>query len=233
MKPANVDADSTATLSRVQRIAICVAGIVVAIHISVAGSEELFVNEAAMRNLATKYGAPARQRAETLNSMIGRLRAADDHTRLVEINRFFNQAQYRSDLQIAGVKDYWQTPLEFLGRFAGDCEDYVVAKYFALRAAGVDDQRLYLTYVKAVRQNVAHMVLSYFETPTSVPLVLDNYDPVVRPATERTDLVPVYSFNARSLFLSRAAGLGQALPGDRVKNQKWDQLLRDVERNKL
>jgi predicted transglutaminase-like cysteine proteinase len=209
------------------------AGAVVGLQLTLAGSDAPFVDADALARLGAKYGADAERRGAALNRLVARLRAADDRTRLTEINRFFNQAEYRRDEEIAGMADYWQTPLEFLGRFAGDCEDYVIAKYFALRAAGVDDRRLYLTYVKAVRQNIAHMVLSYFETPDSVPLVLDNYDPVVRRATERTDLVPVYSFNAQSLFLARAAGLGQALPADKIKNRNWDQLLRDVERNKL
>lgn len=212
---------------------MCLTGVAIGLQMTFAGSDAQFVGEGSLARLGAKYGTDAHKRGVALNRLIAELRSADDRTRLVEINRFFNQAQYRSDPEIAGVEDYWQTPLEFLGRFAGDCEDYVIAKYFALRAAGVEDRRIYLTYVKAVRQNIAHMVLSYFETPTSVPLVLDNYDPVVRPATERTDLVPVYSFNAQSLFLSRTAGLGRALPGDKAKNRNWDQLLQDIEKNKL
>ena len=46
----------------------------------------------------------------------------------------------------------------------------MIAKYFTLRYLGIADDRLYLTYVKALKQNVAHMVLSYFETPQGIPL---------------------------------------------------------------
>jgi len=98
-----------------------------------------------------------------------------------------------------------------------------------LRALGVKDEQLYLTYVKATRENVAHMVLSYFETPQGIPLVLDNYELRIMSADKRTDLLPVYSFNAKSLFLTNAsAGLGRALPTDKVKNSKWEQLLTNI-----
>ena len=40
---------------------------------------------------------------------------------------------------------------------------------------------------------------------------------------------PIYSFNADSLFLSNpSAGLGKALPTDKIKNSKWDKLLSDI-----
>ena len=152
---------------------------------------------------------------------------------LIEVNRFFNQFVYKDDMALWGEKDYWATPEEFIGKNSGDCEDYVVAKYFILRSLGVPDERLYLTYVKAVKENRAHMVLSYFETPKSTPLILDNYNPRILPADKRRDLLPVYSFNAKSLFLTNAsAGMGQSLPTDKIKNNKWQKLLDKINRSK-
>ena len=102
----------------------------------------------------------------------------------------------------------------------------MIAKYFVLRSLGVSDRHLYLTYAKALRENRAHMVLSYYETLKSTPLVLDTYDPRIKPADERRDLLPVYSFNAESLFLTNAsAGLGRSLPTDKIKNNKWQKLI--------
>ncbi|MFN3482207.1 MAG: transglutaminase-like cysteine peptidase [Rhabdaerophilum calidifontis] len=50
---------------------------------------------------------------------------------------------YATDFQINGVADYWASPLESVER-AGDCEDYVIAKYMMLRSLGTDpaDMRL-------------------------------------------------------------------------------------------
>ncbi len=80
--------------------------------------------------------------------------------------------------------------------------------------------------------SIAHMVLNYFDTPDSVPLVLGNYNRKIVSALKRTDLIPVYSFNAKSLFLSNSAGLGQALPTSKIRNGKWERLLQEIKRIK-
>ena len=76
------------------------------------------------------------------------------------------------------------------------------------------------------------MVLSYFETPGSIPLIMDNYNPEILKGDQRPDLLPVYSFNAKSLFLTNAsAGLGRSLPTDKIKNNKWKKLLAEIRNN--
>lgn len=51
--------------------------------------------------------------------------------------------RYATDLATSGAADYWASPLESIGK-AGDCEDYVIAKYFLARSVGyaADDLRL-------------------------------------------------------------------------------------------
>ncbi len=187
------------------------------------------ISEDMLAHLNNRYSSQAYERGLAVNRLLEQLEGRDVRTQLVEVNRFFNRFRYREDHLHWGQQDYWATPTEFIGTHQGDCEDFVIAKYFALRKIGVPDERLYLTYVKALRQNVAHMVLSYFENPNSVPLILDNYNPEILRATERQDLLPVYSFNARSLFLTNAsAGLGRSLPTDKIKNSKWRKLLEDI-----
>jgi len=186
-----------------------------------------------LNNLKTEYSAEAYRRGLEINKILVALKHQDIQKQLLEINRFFNQFEYQEDHIHWGKQDYWATPSEFLGTQKGDCEDFVIAKYFALRALGVPDERLYLTYVKALKQNVAHMVLSYFPTPTSIPQILDNYNPMILSANKRTDLLPVYSFNAKSLFLTNAsAGLGKSLPTNKIKNSKWKKLLADIQKEK-
>ena len=184
-------------------------------------------------NLKTEYSAEAYRRGLRINKLLVALKHQDIQKQLLEVNRFFNQFEYQEDHIHWGEQDYWATPSEFLGTQKGDCEDFVIAKYFALRALGVPDERLYLTYVKALKQNVAHMVLSYFPTPASIPQILDNYNPMILSANKRTDLLPVYSFNAKSLFLTNAsAGLGKSLPTNKIKNSKWKKLLADIQKEK-
>ena len=150
------------------------------------------------------------------------LKDATEQEKLVKVNDFFNRLQWKDDREVWGQKDYWATRMEFLGKGAGDCEDFVTAKYFTLKQLGVSTQKLYFTYVKALDYNQAHMVLSYYDSPKSIPLVLDNINPNIKIATQRKDLAPVYSFNGDSLFLSKQEGLGQAIPGGNKKqNPKW------------
>ena len=191
------------------------------------------VSKDMLNQLKTKYSDQAYRRGLAINKLLVELEGQGIQKQLAEVNRFFNQFEYQEDRVQWGKQDYWATPGEFLGTQKGDCEDFVIAKYFALRKLGVPDERLYLTYVKALKQNVAHMVLSYFPTPTSIPQILDNYNPVIVSADKRGDLLPVYSFNAKSLFLTNAsAGLGKSLPTNKIKNSKWQKLLADIKKEK-
>ena len=193
---------------------------------------QTFADGEMLRRLSKQYNVDAERRGKALNSLVSELKNKGVKQQLTEVNRFFNQFNYKDDMKLWGKEDYWATPEEFIGVNAGDCEDYVVAKYFVLRSLGVSDRHLYLTYVKALKENRAHMVLSYFESPKSVPLILDNYNPRILPADQRRDLLPVYSFNAKSLFLTNAsAGLGQSLPTDKIKNSKWKDLLFRINRS--
>ena len=130
--------------------------------------------------------------------------------KLNKVNRFFNQLEYVEDKTLWGVKDYWATPVEFLTNNAGDCEDYSIAKYFTLKALGIDVDRLRITYVMLSQTQQAHMVLVYLEGEGETPLVLDNLRTEIEPMTTRVDLDPVYSFNHHGLWLAtRQVGKGQ------------------------
>ena len=185
-----------------------------------AGGE--FIKASTYDKIAKIYGENARKRVVALNELMVNLKNATEQEKLIKVNDFFNRLQWKDDREVWGQKDYWATRMEFLGKGAGDCEDFVTAKYFTLKQLGVSTQKLYFTYVKALDYNQAHMVLSYYDSPKSIPLVLDNINPNIKIATQRKDLAPVYSFNGDSLFLSKQEGLGQAIPGGNKKqNPKW------------
>lgn len=146
------------------------------------------------------------------------------HERLRAVNDFFNTLEFVSDALHWGETDYWATPVEFLATGAGDCEDFALAKYFTLAAMGVPESQLKLTYVKALNLNQAHMVLTYYPTPSAVPLVLDNLDGRVQPATRRPDLLPVYSFNGTGLWLASQRGAGERV-GSAMRLSRWRDFL--------
>jgi predicted transglutaminase-like cysteine proteinase len=76
-------------------------------------------------------------------------RAREGRARLGEINRAINLAiRPMSDLAQYGEIDVWSTPLVTFTSGAGDCEDYAIAKFVALRLAGVspDDLRIVIMH---------------------------------------------------------------------------------------
>lgn len=144
--------------------------------------------------------------------------------RLAAVNDFFNGASFVDDRELWQTADYWATPEEFLTRDAGDCEDFAIAKYFTLKAMGVAPEKLRITYVKVSWLNQAHMVLAYYETPQSEPLILDNLNRRIKRASERPDLRPVYSFNAENLWLARSRH-DQQQAGRPGQLQRWREML--------
>jgi predicted transglutaminase-like cysteine proteinase len=182
------------------------------------------------------------KRAEQLYGPLGQGRGRiDDWQRLLQeqvggsemdqllaVNRFFNRRlRFSDDIQIWKENDYWATPVEALFKGAADCEDYALAKYFSLRQLGVPSEKLRITYVKAVSLNQAHMVLTYYERPLAMPLVLDNLTNAIKPASQRSDLVPVYAFNAEGLWLHGAGGDKQV--GDSKHLSRWQDLLKKMQ----
>ncbi|MFC3149500.1 transglutaminase-like cysteine peptidase [Litoribrevibacter euphylliae] len=140
-------------------------------------------------------------------SLIDSVTSLDDQQKLEQVNQYFNkEIRFISDQLHWNVEDYWATPYESLSAQAGDCEDFSLAKYFTLIKAGMDPEKLRITYVKAVKLRQAHMVLAYYPTPSSEPLVLDNLIPEIKKASKRRDLVPVYSFNASGFWLNKMSG---------------------------
>ncbi|WP_234086659.1 transglutaminase-like cysteine peptidase [Azonexus sp. R2A61] len=145
---------------------------------------------------------------------------------LRKINTFFNQVPYISDLRHWRQEDYWATPVEMLGSYGGDCEDYSIAKYLSLKDLGLPIDRLRITYVRAKELNESHMVLAYYPTPDGEPLIMDNLIPELRPASQRPDLEPVYSFNDDDLWT--AAGV--ARKGGASNVRLWRELLEKLAR---
>lgn len=143
---------------------------------------------------------------------------------LKQVNQFFNaRMSFRDDIVVWKQQDYWATPIEFLRKGAGDCEDFALAKYFTLREMGVPANQLRITYVKALELNQAHMVVTWYSTPTAIPLVLDNLKTAILPATQRTDLLPVYAFNGEGLWLPQSGGNKRV--GDSKRLSRWQDLL--------
>lgn len=180
------------------------------------------------------YGDKAGSRLRSWRQLIREGQATDwsDRETLSRVNIFFNRLRFIDDIKLWNKEDYWATPLEFLGAGGGDCEDFSVAKYFSLRELGIEDEKLRLVYVKALKLNQFHMVVAYYPTASAVPLILDNLEGAIRPATERNDLAPIYSFNGQHLWLMRERGQGE-LAGRASRLSLWNDLRGRVDVKRL
>lgn len=177
----------------------------------------------ALERIEQHYGASARQRVISWQTLIQSNRDKSVQQKLELVNQFFNQVQFVSDRDHWGQKDYWSTPLEFLVTNGGDCEDFSIAKYFTLRELGVPVDQMRLTYVKALSLNQAHMVMTFFSEIDAEPLVLDNLDGTIKPASQRHDLLPVYSFNGDGLWLAKERSSGRRV-GNADRISLWNNL---------
>ncbi|MDB2705105.1 transglutaminase-like cysteine peptidase [Pseudomonadota bacterium] len=185
---------------------------------------DLNLGEAFLSQIEEKFNRFARKRVETWQQLIAENKGLTDLEKLDAVNNFFNtNLLFINDIDLWQKEDYWATPLEALTIGAGDCEDYSIAKYFTLKELGVDESKLRITYVKAVELGQAHMVLTYFDTKRSIPLVLDNIDADIKLATNRRDLVPVYSFNGAGLWLAKSRGTGKRV-GNSSRLSLWGEL---------
>ena len=180
------------------------------------------------QQLVARYG---QERVPLLKNWLGAIQAVktkSDEVRLRQINDFINQhIHFEDDISVWQQSDYWATPLETIGQGRGDCEDFAIIKYVALREAGIPTSKLRLVYVKATlttpagKFQQAHMILAYYPTPTAEPLLLDHLNPRILPASRRTDLKPVFSFNNEGIFAG-VAGTEKATNGGIGRLSRWE-----------
>ena len=181
-----------------------------------------------MLRAARAHGPNALSGVRALQPLLAALVGQDEMQRLATLNEFFNRRiVFTTDTDAWGQTDYWASPLETLGKGRGDCEDYVIAKYFGLMASGVPAAKLRLVYVRATVGGPggavqAHMVLAYYSAPGAEPLILDNLIGEIRPASRRPDLEPVFSFNSEGLW----QGVGAQSAGDPLARlSRWREVL--------
>jgi len=180
--------------------------------------------------LTQRFGPTARESFRDWQKL---LQSSADQTALAQlrqVNDFFNRRiRFGEDQEIWGQSDYWATPMETLGRRAGDCEDFTIAKYFTLLLLSIPEEKLRLIYVQArlggVNSSItqAHMVLAYYPTPDAEPLILDNLINDIQPASRRPDLQPVFSFNNQGIWQGTSGARGAGGPANLTR---WQDLLR-------
>ncbi len=150
----------------------------------------------------------------------------DDFTKLNAVNDYFNEYKFTSDLKIYNKNDYWATRKEFIFQGSGDCEDFVIAKYFTLLETGIDEDKLSLLH--NIRKNEYHLVLAYQEDQFSDVLILDNIKKDILPLTNRNDILVLYTL--KTIDLKEDIELTTDLQN--LSNYKWTEIYLKSKRKK-
>jgi len=136
-------------------------------------------------------------------ALVDAARGQQDRARLDTVNRGINaNIKYVSDMAQHGVPDLWSTPLASFASGRGDCEDYVIAKYVALRETGVaaGDLRLLLVHDTLSRQD--HAVLAVRHDGRW--LVLDNRWDAMTETGELPRFRPLFAIDDQGVKLFAA-----------------------------
>lgn len=178
--------------------------------------------------LKRRYGKAGEQAYGDWRRLVDGGATAATPDKLARANDFFNRRiRQSSDLRIWGRQEYWASLGDVLGKGYGDSDDFVIAKYFTLLAMQVPPERLRLAYVKTLDGRSAsdpvHMVLAYFDAPNREPVLLDNKVTDILPASQRTDLKPIFSFNSAGAW-GNAQDLPDLSGGGRLP--LWEDTLR-------
>ncbi len=209
----------------------------IGVAVALAAESELGFSRSVTPGLTGRYeqrfGTGARSRLDGWKEFIrgassqpGTQGAAPDL--LGPVNAFFNRIPSKTDSSIWNVEEYWATPAESWSVNGADCEDFAIAKYFALKELGIPVTRLRMVYAKQAASPEAHMVLAYYPDPRADPLILDILEGTIRPASRRPDLTPVYSFNDEDLMLVQAGGTSVRV--STFSHRKWKELLEKLRR---
>jgi predicted transglutaminase-like cysteine proteinase len=134
------------------------------------------------RQMLTRWGDGKDCDSDTCSSagwpaLVAQVKAAGDRDAQVQLaNSLINdpaQHPYKEDVTNWNAADYWETPYEFLEK-SGDAEDFAIAKYFLLKAAGVppDDMQIVVVRLK-LQGNIGHAILAV-RSDDMRTLILDN-----------------------------------------------------------
>ena len=135
------------------------------------------------------------QAARRFLSIVKLGRKHEGRARLGSLNRAVNMAiKPASDWAQYGYDDYWASPLQTLGSGAGDCEDYAIVKYAALRELGVSADDLRVVIVRDDKRLTEHAVVAVrYERKW---LVLDNRTMAILNAEDAPNYRPLFALNS-------------------------------------
>ena len=176
-----------------------------------------------------KYGKIAKNRVIDYQNTILSYKNKTKNVQLNKVNLYLNQLLPQYDSVIQKKEDYWASPKEFLNSGFGDCEDYVIIKYFSLLKLGFDKNKLYFTVVEEQYTKGYHMVLSYFKDSGKSPFILDNLSFRILTLKQRKDLKVINFINHNGVFIINNKN---QLIKTHNKSSKYQELIMKIKKEK-
>lgn len=172
-------------------------------------------------------GRIAKNRAMDYQKQVKKFQTYNKTKQLNAVNSYLNQLLPQYDEIMQKKEDYWASPKEFLALGYGDCEDYVIIKYYTLIKLGFDKDKLFFTTVYEQYNGSYHMVLAYFKDKGKAPLVLDNLSFRILSLQTRTDIKADVFINSRGVFKINKNNLLQKIAHS---STQYSQLIKKIQK---
>ncbi len=156
---------------------------------------------------------PVHCTAPWMNAWLQARRAAAGLERgeqLRAVNRFFNRWPYKSDRETYRASEYWAAPDEFMS-YSGDCEDYAIAKFFALGELGFANRNLRIAVVYDNLRRIGHAVLAVY-TEGDI-LILNNQTDTIASHARYDNFEFRYLVNETALWTAPGPTLSALIAG--------------------
>jgi predicted transglutaminase-like cysteine proteinase len=184
-------------------------------------------SKAELQAIKQQYGQRHINLIDDYHKTIQNYTSLSREEQLLKVNGYLNTLLPGDDSVRNNQEEYWSTPKEFLAMGTGDCEDYVIIKYFTLIDLGFDENKLYFAIVRENSSINHHMVLLYMKSSGKPPLVLDNLSFRVMDLPSRYDLELMEFFNTTGRFKYDKNYQAMRLPG---QNREFMKLRKRVRR---
>ncbi|HEX4894668.1 MAG TPA: transglutaminase-like cysteine peptidase [Hyphomicrobiaceae bacterium] len=161
--------------------------------------------EACLKDVPARWRSLANERAGDPVAVLKRVNA--------EVNA---RIGYRTDMDAHGVLDRWASPQETLAEAAGDCEDFATLKMWLLGRMGFKAEDMFVLVVRSDQLKSEHAVL-VVRTGSEV-YVLDSLKREISAAPRITHYFPIFSVNAKGLWLHGFEGKKEMASLDRRRN---------------
>lgn len=156
------------------------------------------------RKLPCRVGASFRCKSDEWDDFVVSLKDLSPREQIERVNSYTNASPYVNDIVNWRVRDYWETVDEFIAR-DGDCEDYAIAKYFALKSLGFNPSKMRIVVLEDQNLGVPHAVLVVYLGDEA--LILDNQIPDVVRDSSIVHYKPIYSINEQSWWFHKVPAI--------------------------